>query len=185
MRDKGVSFDYERERSLPGSPAFAHQPGVTFYSSTPRTEQTVRMTNTIDSILIVEDRAADLDLTKRALKRRNVLNPVVEARDGEDALAFIERWDEGEPVPLVILLDLKLPKVSGLEVLARLKAHPKYSTIPIVVLTTSAEDRDIKAAYKLGCNSYIVKPVEFDKFMDVASQVEIYWCGLNKTTTSK
>lgn len=139
------------------------------------------MHNTLNSILLIEDRAADLDLTKRALKRRNVLNPIVEARDGEEALAFIDRWDAGEPIPLVILLDLKLPKVSGLEVLAKLKAHPTYSTIPVVVLTTSAEDQDIEAAYKLGCNSYIVKPVEFEKFMEVAAQVEIYWCALNQT----
>jgi CheY-like chemotaxis protein len=138
------------------------------------------MSNSLHSILLVEDRAADLDLTKRALKKRNILNPLIEARDGEEALAFIDRWDAGEPVPLVILLDLKLPKVSGLDVLAKLKAHPKYSTIPVVVLTTSSEDQDIKTAYQLGCNSYIVKPVEFEKFMEVASQVEIYWCGLNR-----
>ena len=77
------------------------------------------------------------------------------------------------------MLDLRLPKINGLEVLQRLKSHPKYSAIPVVVLTTSAEDRDIEEAYKLGCNSYIVKPVEFDKFMEVASQIEVYWCALN------
>ncbi|MFL6282624.1 MAG: response regulator, partial [Pyrinomonadaceae bacterium] len=87
--------------------------------------------------------------------------------------------ESGDPVPVCILLDLKLPKISGLEVLRRLKAHPKYSAIPVIILTTSAEDHDVEEAYRLGCNSYIVKPVEFDKFMDVASQVEIYWCALN------
>ncbi len=135
----------------------------------------------LNPILLVEDRAIDLDLTKRAFARRHVLNPIQEARDGEEALSYIERWDAGEPTPVFILLDLKLPKVSGLEVLSRLKNHPKYSSIPVVVLTTSAEDQDIRGAYGLGCNSYIVKPVEFEKFIDVASQVEVYWCALNKT----
>jgi len=135
----------------------------------------------LNPILLVEDRAIDLDLTRRAFARRHVLNPIQEARDGEEALSYIERWDAGEPTPVFILLDLKLPKVSGLEVLSRLKNHPKYSSIPVVVLTTSAEDQDIRGAYGLGCNSYIVKPVEFEKFIDVASQVEVYWCALNKT----
>ena len=136
--------------------------------------------NSYSPILLVEDRPVDLDLTKRAFAQRHVLNPIQEARDGEEALAYIERWEAGEPVPLLILLDLRLPKINGLEVLQRLKCHPKYSAIPVVVLTTSAEDRDIEEAYKLGCNSYIVKPVEFLKFMEVASQIEVYWCALNK-----
>ena len=138
-------------------------------------------TNDASPILIVEDRAIDLDLTKRAFARKHLLNPIQEARDGEEALSYIERWDAGEPLPVFILLDLKLPKVSGLEVLSRLKSHPNYSIIPVIVLTTSAEDQDIQTAYSLGCNSYIVKPVEFEKFMDVASQVEVYWCALNKS----
>jgi CheY-like chemotaxis protein len=141
------------------------------------------MTNSLHPILLVEDRADDIDLTKRAFARRRFLNPIQEARDGEEALRYIERWDAGEVVPVFILLDLKLPKVSGLEVLSRLKRHPKYSSIPVIVLTTSAEDQDIQTAYSLGCNSYIVKPVEFEKFMDVASHVEVYWCALNKTLT--
>jgi CheY-like chemotaxis protein len=137
------------------------------------------MNDTLRPILIVEDRPGDLDLTKRALARRRVLNPIQEARDGEAALAYLERWAAGEPPPVFIMLDLKLPKVSGLEVLRRLKNHPKYSAIPVIVLTTSAEDHDVEEAYRLGCNSYIVKPVEFDKFMDVATQVEVYWCAVN------
>ncbi|HEY8224492.1 MAG TPA: response regulator [Pyrinomonadaceae bacterium] len=141
------------------------------------------MTNSLYPILLVEDRGDDIDLTKRAFARRRFLNPIQEARDGEEALRYIERWDAGEVVPVFILLDLKLPKVSGLEVLSRLKRHPKYSSIPVIVLTTSAEDQDIQTAYSLGCNSYIVKPVEFEKFMDVASHVEVYWCALNKTLT--
>ena len=136
-------------------------------------------TGTIRPILLVEDRAVDVDLTERAFAKRKLLNPLQVARDGEEALAFIDRWEAGEPIPICILLDLRMPKVNGLEVLRRLKSHPRFSSIPVIVLTTSREDVDIAEAYKLGCNSYIVKPVEFDKFMDVASTVEVYWCALN------
>jgi len=121
----------------------------------------------------------DVDLTKRAFAKRKLLNPIEVARDGEEALAFFDRWEAGEPLPICILLDLRLPRINGLEVLRRLKNHPKFSTIPVIVLTTSTEDRDIEEAYKLGCNSYIVKPVEFDKFLEVASKIELYWCALN------
>jgi len=137
------------------------------------------MDNPIRPILVVEDRAIDLDLTKRAFVRQKITSPILEARDGEEALAFFKRWDAGEPLPVFILLDLRLPKVNGLEVLSKLKSHPKYSSIPVIILTTSDEDSDINEAYKLGCNSYIVKPVEFDQFMAVASQIEGYWCTLN------
>jgi CheY-like chemotaxis protein len=144
-------------------------------------ERRVVMSDTVGPILLVEDRLTDLDLTKRAFERRHLLNPIQVARDGEEALAYIERWEKGEEPPVFILLDLGLPKISGLEVLRQLRSHPKSAAIPVVVLTTSAEDRDIQEAYKLGCNSYIVKPVEFDKFLEVASQVEVYWCLLNQT----
>jgi len=137
------------------------------------------MNNKFSPILIVEDRATDLDLTKRALAKRRLLNPIQEARDGEQALAYIKRWEEGEQPPVFILLDLGLPKVGGLEVLRQLKTNPTSSSIPVIVLTTSAEDGDIKEAYRLGCNSYIVKPVEFNKFMEVASRIEVYWSLLN------
>ena len=137
------------------------------------------MNNNLSPILIVEDRLADLDLTKRAFAKRRLLNPIEVARDGEEALAYIERWEAGEPLPIFILLDLGLPKVSGLDVLRQLKKNPVSARIPVIVLTTSAEDRDIAEAYSLGCNSYIVKPVDFNKFMEVASQVEIYWGALN------
>ena len=102
------------------------------------------------------------------------------ARDGEDALKFIQKWDNGDPTPVVILLDLKMPKVDGLDVLKALKSHKKYNTIPIVVLTSSSENSDIDKAYKLGSNSYIVKPVNFDNFLKVARQIELYWTVLNK-----
>lgn len=133
----------------------------------------------LNPILLVEDRATDVDLTKRAFAKRRLLNPIQVARDGEEALRYIDRWEAGEPTPVFVLLDLRLPKISGMEVLRQLKNHPTFSNIPVIVMTTSAEDRDVEEAYKLGCNSYIVKPVEFTKFMEVASQIEVYWCALN------
>lgn len=142
------------------------------------------MNDALAPILIVEDRLTDLDLTKRAFARQRIRNPILEARDGEEALAYIDRWEAGEPRPVFIMLDLGLPKISGLEVLRQFRNNPSSSSIPVVVLTTSAEDRDIEEAYKLGCNSYIVKPVEFNKFMEVAAQIEVYWCLLNTTPRS-
>jgi CheY-like chemotaxis protein len=133
----------------------------------------------LDPILLVEDDPMDIDLTRRALARHKVVNPIQVARDGEEALAYLARWERGEPKPVVILLDLKLPKVDGLEVLRRVKAHLRFHAVPVVALTSSAEDRDIQAAYQFGVNSYIVKPVNFDKFVQVAAQIELYWCALN------
>jgi len=130
-------------------------------------------------ILLVEDNPLDLDLTLRAFAQQKITNPILVARDGEEALAYIPKWDAGDPVPVVILLDLKLPKVSGLEVLEIVKSHPKYKTIPIVVLTSSDESSDVKKAYVLGVNSYIVKPVDFGKFIEVAKNIELYWTVLN------
>jgi len=131
-------------------------------------------------VLLVEDNPVDIDLTKRAFALRKLTNPIQVARDGEEALAYIPRWEAGEPIPLLILLDLKLPRVSGLEVLAQWKAQAVSRAIPVVVLSSSAEDKDIQAAYHLGANSYIVKPVDFAKFVDVAGQIELYWCALNE-----
>lgn len=130
-------------------------------------------------ILLVEDNPVDLGLTRRALTRRKLTNPVEVARDGEEALAFIPRWEAGETLPALILLDLKLPKVSGLEVLRRIKSHPQFGDIPVVILTTSVEGSDIGDAYQFGVNSYIVKPVDFEKFIEVDAQIEVYWCVLN------
>ncbi len=130
-------------------------------------------------ILLVEDNPMDVDLTRRAFARRRVLNPIEVARDGEEALERMKKWDTGDTPPVVILLDLKLPKVDGLEVLRHLKAHPQYQRIPVIVLTTSAEDRDIQTAYGMGVNSYIVKPVDFEKFLEVAAQIDLYWNVLN------
>ena len=130
-------------------------------------------------ILLVEDNPMDVDLTKRAFAKRKLVNPLVVARDGEEALGHLAQWEQGAPQPVVILLDLKLPKVSGLDVLRRIKGHPRYKAIPIVMLTTSSEDTDVRTAYELGANSYIIKPVNFENFLDVATQLEIYWSVLN------
>ncbi|MES2842950.1 MAG: response regulator [Pseudomonadota bacterium] len=131
-------------------------------------------------ILLVEDNPMDLDLTLRAFNKKKFTNSIQIARDGEEALAFMARWETGEPVPAVILLDINLPKLNGLEVLQKLKAHPVYRRIPVVVLTSSKENSDLKTAYDLGANSYIEKPVSFSKFIEVAEHIELYWCLLNE-----
>lgn len=131
-------------------------------------------------ILLVEDNPMDVDLTLRAFRRRRVTNIIHVARDGEEALAWLPRWEAGEIWPSVILLDLKLPKVDGLEVLRQLKQHPTLCAIPVVMLTTSEEGTDLQAAYQLGVNSYIVKPVGFEKFMEVSENLDMYWTVVNK-----
>ena len=138
------------------------------------------MNSPLPPILLVEDNPMDLDLTLRAFNKRRFINAIEVARDGEEALAYVARWDAGEPIPAVILLDINMPKVNGLEVLEQLKRHPVYRRIPVVVLTSSREDRDLAAAYDLGVNSYIEKPVSFNKFMEVADQIELYWCVTNQ-----
>ena len=134
---------------------------------------------TTRSILLVEDNPMDVDLTLRAFRERKLANPIEVARDGEEALAWIPRWEAGESRPVVILLDVNLPKVGGLEVLQQLKSHPVLRTIPVVMLTTSSMSQDVQTAYECGANSYIVKPVDFDKFMEVAAQIELYWAVIN------
>ena len=128
-------------------------------------------------ILIVEDNANDAELTLRALKQRNLANQVHVCRDGAEALDFFA--DRVRPVPKVVLLDLKLPKVDGLEVLRHLKGETRTKAIPIVVLTSSCEEPDIERAYALGANSYIVKPVDFEAFARAVSDVGLYWLLLN------
>lgn len=139
---------------------------------------------TCQSILLVEDNPVDLDLTLRAFVKCKLINPIHVARDGAEALSWVSRWESGEPWPTLILLDLKLPKVDGLEVLRQFKAHPTLHSIPVVILTTSSENFDMQKAYQLGANSYIVKPVDFDKFREVAAQIELYWCVLNRSFCS-
>jgi len=130
-------------------------------------------------ILLIEDNPMDVDLTRRAFARRKIINPIEVARDGEEAIAFITRWEQGETLPVVVLLDINLPKINGLEVLKHFKSSALIRKIPVIVLTTSAEDRDIDTAYQLGANSYIVKPVEFEKFLEVAGQIDLYWNMIN------
>ena len=130
-------------------------------------------------ILLVDDNPMDVDLTMRAFRKRGTALPITVARDGEEALAFVQRWEEGEALPSVILLDINMPRVNGLEVLQQLRAHPRFRRIPVVMLTSSREDRDLQAAYDLGANSYIEKPVSFSEFVEVAADIERYWCALN------
>ena len=136
-------------------------------------------------ILLVDDNPTDVELTLRAFKARNFANQVFVARDGAEALDFFF-GDGSHPlrdigvVPKVVLLDLKLPKVDGLEVLRRLKADERTRAIPVVILTSSREEPDIAAAYRLGANSYIVKPVDFEAFARAVSEVGLYWLLLNE-----
>lgn len=130
-------------------------------------------------IFLVEDNPMDVDLTLHAFRRHNLTNPITVARDGEEVLAWIPRWEAGEPRPVVILLDVNMPKIGGLEVLQQLKSHAVCRTIPVVMLTTSAVGRDIDTAYRCGANSYIVKPVDFDKFVAIARDIQLYWAVLN------
>ncbi len=144
------------------------------------------MTDTnIIELLLVEDNPQDLELALRALRKINLANHIEVARDGAEALDFIfcEGPHAGRKMgngPKVILLDLKLPKVDGLEVLKRVKSDPRTRMIPVVVLTSSKEQRDIVESYNLGVNSYIVKPVNFDGFTDAMRELGVYWLMLNQ-----
>jgi CheY-like chemotaxis protein len=141
-------------------------------------------------ILVVEDNPQDLELLLRALKKANLGNRIEVARDGAEALEFV--FCEGahaarriEDVPKVILLDLKLPKVDGLEVLQRIRSDPRTKTIPVVVLTSSKEQRDLVESYRLGVNSYVVKPVSFDQFAGAVQQLGLYWLLLNEAPAAE
>ena len=135
-------------------------------------------------LLLVEDDPYDVELTLHTLSEHHIGNRIHVVRDGEEALEFILGTGAYEgrvkDHPKVILLDLKLPKVDGMEVLRRIKSHPELRDIPIVVLTSSREERDIVASYRLGVNSYIVKPVDFAQFSDAIRQLGFYWLLLNQ-----
>jgi two-component system response regulator len=139
-------------------------------------------------ILLVEDSDADAELITRALRKSNVVNPVVRLRDGVEALDFVFRQGAYSQrrggQPRLVLLDLKMPRVGGIEVLRRLKGDERTKTIPVVVLTSSAEERDVGESYKLGVNSYLVKPVEFSAFTAVITQAGLYWAVLNRIPSS-
>lgn len=136
-------------------------------------------------ILLVEDNPTDAELTIRALKKHHLANKLVWVKDGAEALEFIfcvgSYAGRTEGNPKLILLDIKLPKVDGVEVLRRIKSDERTRTVPVVMLTSSQEERDIVESYKLGVNSYLVKPVEFDQFIDTVSQAGLYWAVMNKT----
>jgi CheY-like chemotaxis protein len=138
------------------------------------------MASGVVEILLVEDNPADAELTLRALSRSKLTNHVHVARDGAEALDFLFPRSGPAAGPKVILLDLKLPKVDGLEVLRRLKADDRTRRIPVVVLTSSREEPDIVTSYRLGANSYIVKPVDFEAFVRAVSDVGLYWLLLNE-----
>jgi CheY-like chemotaxis protein len=143
------------------------------------------MTMGNDMILLVEDNSDDEVLTMRALRQNHIKNEVVVARDGAEALDFL--YGTGpyagkvpDPLPIVVLLDLKLPKVDGLEVLRRLRSEERTKLIPVVVLTTSNEERDRLECYKLGANSYVRKPVDFEDFSESIRQLGLYWLLINE-----
>ena len=140
------------------------------------------MNTSIRPILLVEDNPMDLDLTLQALEGSGVANPIVACRDGEEALEYMRnhRSPGDLQVPIVVLLDLRLPKVDGIEVLRQARSDPVWRQVPIVVMTTSRENRDIEAAYGLGVNSYIVKPVDFLTFTEVVKSIKVYWLLTNE-----
>jgi len=134
-------------------------------------------------LLLVEDNASDVELTVHVLRKHNLANRIKIARDGAEALEFLFGANGNAPAGYparLILLDLKLPKVNGLEMLARIKADPRTKSIPVVVLTSSREDQDLYSCYELGVNSYIVKPVDFAQFSETVRQLGLYWLLLNE-----
>jgi two-component system response regulator len=147
-------------------------------------EESKMVTNEVE-ILLVEDNPNDVELTLRALKKHNLTNKVHVVRDGAEALEYISATGvyAGRDInhhPKVILLDLKLPKVDGLEVLRHIKSNEQTKMIPVVVLTSSKEERDLVESYKLGANSYITKPVDFDSFVKAVAELGLYWLLINQ-----
>src|SRR5579871_286632 len=135
-------------------------------------------------ILLVEDNPQDAEITLRALKRANLANNVQWLKDGEEALEFVFSQgpyeDRPVPNPRVMLLDIKMPKVDGIEVLKRIKADPRTRSIPVVMLTSSAEESDLVRSYDLGVHSYLVKPVDFQRFSEEVTRLGYYWVAMNK-----
>ena len=141
-------------------------------------------------ILLVEDNEDDVELTLRAFKKNNIRNRVVVMRDGAEALDYLFAAGAAErravrDLPQVVLLDLKLPRVDGLQVLERIRGDERTRLMPVVILTSSKEEQDIIKGYQLGCNSYVRKPVSFDEFLDAARQLGLYWLLLNQCPPSQ
>jgi two-component system response regulator len=138
-----------------------------------------------NEILLIDDDDADIELALHALRENKLVSHVRVLRDGEEVLDYLfgnggeERRSSGQ-VPQLILLDLKLPKVGGMEVLRRVKGHPMTKSIPVVILTSSTDERDLVNGFDLGVNSYICKPVDYDQFREIVRQVGIYWLGINQ-----
>jgi CheY-like chemotaxis protein len=134
----------------------------------------------MNRILLIEDNNDDIELTMIAFRRSNLTNEVVVARSGEEALEYLHGDAAGRRgLPAVVLLDLKLPRLSGFEVLERIRKHPATSLLPVVVLTSSAQERDRVQTYRHGANSYIVKPVDFEQFVASAQHIGMYWLMMN------
>jgi CheY-like chemotaxis protein len=138
------------------------------------------------TILLVEDNPRDEALTRRALKKSNVVNEVVVARDGVEALEYLfgkgsDSGGEEKVLPQLVLLDLKLPKVDGLQVLQRIRAEERTRRLPVVVFTSSSEEEDVIKSYDLGANSYVRKPVDFEQFLEATRQLGLYWLVLNES----
>jgi two-component system response regulator len=133
-------------------------------------------------ILLIEDNADDRDLTIRALKKSNFSNPVAVARDGDEALTMLLGDGHGDQdLPALILLDLNMPKIDGLEVLRRIRADPRTRVLPVVILTSSIAEDDLRSAYDLGANGYVRKPIDFSKFTEVINAVGLFWLLLNQS----
>lgn len=139
---------------------------------------------TLKHIMLVEDNLKDLDLTLAALAEHNLANEVVTARDGAEALDYLYRRGvhagREDTLPVVVLLDIKMPKLSGIEVLRQMKSDPVLKRVPVVMLTSSKEEPDLTACYDLGVNAYVVKPVDFTQFLDAVKQVGAFWAVLNE-----
>jgi CheY-like chemotaxis protein len=145
------------------------------------------MNTRVRPILIVEDNPMDLDLTRQAFKELNVVNPILACRDGEEALRYMEEHylATDSRLPIFVLLDLRLPKVDGIEVLRQARSHAVWKQVPVVVLTTSRQNKDIEAAYEMGVNSYIVKPVDSAAFAEVMKLIKVYWLLTNEQPFGK
>ena len=142
------------------------------------------------TILLVEDNPNDVALTQRAFEKSHLANDLVVTGDGEEALDYLNhrgRYAALAPdeAPAIVLLDLKLPKIDGLEVLKALRAHPRLHLVPVIVLTSSNEDRDLACSYELGANSYIQKPVDFKAFVEAVTQLGLYWLLLNEAPPTR
>jgi two-component system response regulator len=135
------------------------------------------------TILLVEDNPDDVELTLMAISEESIANPVEVARDGVEALAYLE--DEEKQLPLVVLLDLKLPRLSGHEVLESIRANPRTRRLPVVVLTSSTEESDLQASYDHGVNAYVRKPVDFDRFKEIVRTLGLFWLVVNESPSAQ